>query len=286
MVSVFDIEKLQSLLRDFHRLTGFRITVFDTEYRELVSYPEGVAPFCALVRSCREGGAACAACDQKACAEAKERRGTYIYHCHAGLTEAIRAVRVGDALVGYLLFGHIFSYSDFESGWEAIRRACAALPIEPKLLRQAVRQCPEADESYIQSAARILSAVASFVVLEQMAGLQHDTLPARLDAYLNRHYAEPLTVSALCEALGVGRTRLYKIADELYGCGLSQQLNKIRLEHARETLRERPELSIAEVGSLCGFSDYNYFIAVFSRAYGTAPGKYRRGALQSEDAPT
>ena len=39
MISAFDIGKLRDLLRDFHEITKIRITVFDENMTELVSYP-------------------------------------------------------------------------------------------------------------------------------------------------------------------------------------------------------------------------------------------------------
>lgn len=46
MISVFNLEALQSLLRDFYEITRIRITVFDADMRELVSWPEQSPPFC------------------------------------------------------------------------------------------------------------------------------------------------------------------------------------------------------------------------------------------------
>ena len=68
MVSVFDLDQLQSLLEDFHRITNIRITVFDSQLNELVSYPEQCAPFCRLIRATAPGRTACARCDREACA--------------------------------------------------------------------------------------------------------------------------------------------------------------------------------------------------------------------------
>ena len=89
MISVFNIEQLQKLLIDFYRISNNRITVFDRDLTELVSYPEQCAPFCQIIRGTKEGRLACAACDRDACAADSKRTSTHIYRCHAGLTEAI-----------------------------------------------------------------------------------------------------------------------------------------------------------------------------------------------------
>ena len=39
MISTFNLEKLSSLLQDFYTVTRIRITVFDENFNEIVSYP-------------------------------------------------------------------------------------------------------------------------------------------------------------------------------------------------------------------------------------------------------
>ncbi len=276
MVSVFDLEQLQSLLEDFHRITNIRITVFDAELNELVSYPENTAHFCSLIRQSRQGRAACAACDREACAVASREHRTHIYRCHAGLTEAVTPLYVGQVLVGYLFFGHVFGYGDLEEGWAVISRCCAEYPVDMGQLKRACGSCTQVSRSYIRSAARILHATASHLVQQRMATLQEDSTAARLDAYLSSHYTEPITAESLCRELKLGRSKLYKLTQQLYGCGLQQQIRKLRMERARKLLQDYPEMSISQIASDCGYPDYNYFIAVFSQTVGQSPGTYRK----------
>ena len=104
MISVFDLDKLRGLLKDFYQISKIRITVFDEDLKELCSYPESIAEFCKIIRSCETGKYACAQCDKAACDRAAKERKTQIYRCHAGLTEAVTPLIVHDVLVGYLLF--------------------------------------------------------------------------------------------------------------------------------------------------------------------------------------
>lgn len=276
MISVFDLEQLHSLLADFHRITRIRITVFDDELNELVSYPEQCAPFCQLIRSTEPGRAACARCDREACAVAARENRTHIYRCHAGLTEAVTPLYVGKVLVGYLLFGHVFGYGSLEEGWGFISRCCRRYPVDMEALKAACGECTQVDRDYIRSAARILQATAYHLVQERMATLQEDTAAARLDAYLSAHYTEPVTAQGLCRELGIGRSKLYRLAEQLYGCGISQQIRKLRMERAKGLLVDHPEMRIGRIAANCGYEDYNYFIAVFSQVVGESPGTYRR----------
>lgn len=275
MVSVFDLEQLSALLQDFHRIAGIRITVFDDQLNELVSYPEQCAPFCRLIRASVQGRSACARCDREACARAARENRTHIYRCHAGLTEAVTPLYVGQVLVGYLLFGHVFGYDSPEEGWQEIWQRCRTYPVDPDALRASCGSCTHVSRDYIQSAARILQATAAHLIRERMATLQEDSAAARLNAFLSAHYTEDLTPQSLCRQLGLGRSKLYKLSQQLYGCGIHQQILRLRMDRARTLLLDHPEMSIGSIAEDCGYTDYNYFIAVFSKAVGQSPGAYR-----------
>lgn len=275
MISVFHLKELEPLLEDFYRITRIRITVFDNRFQEIVSYPDSRPAFCQMIRSCPEGRRACARCDADACACAARQSKTYIYRCHAGLTEAIMPLYVGKVLAGYLLFGHVFAYGSHDAGWSVISDACKDYPIDGDKLRQTLADMPLISYDYIRSAARVLHMTASFLVMERMATLREDCVASKLDAYLSANFTDPLTAASLCDTLQIGRSKLFKLSQELYGCGIQQQIRKLRMEKARELLLDRTDLSIMEIATACGYPDYNYFISVFSKFYGTSPNQYR-----------
>lgn len=277
MISVFDLEQLLEVLKDFYRITRIRIAVFDEQFRELIAYPEDRPAFCRLIRSCGAGRRACALCDQNAGRIASKQRSAYVYRCHAGLTEAVMPLYVGDVLAGYLLFGHIFSYGSHDAGWEVIRHFCRDYPVEPGELEAACRTMPRRDADYIKSAARILHATASYLALERVAVLREDSAAARLDEYLSGHFTEALDTRSICQALQLGRTRLFQLCRQMYGMGPAERIRTLRIARAKELL-QRQDMTVAEVGAACGYSDVSYFIAVFVKDVGTPPGRWRREA--------
>jgi len=275
MITVFDVEKLQKLLKDFYAITGIRITVFDDGMRELVAYPAQVAPYCALIRESAEGQKACMDCDRQACQTAAEKKKTHIYRCHAGFTEAVTPLYGNNMLIGFLLFGHVFPYVNQEEGWQEIKRRCAALAIDPQKLHDAILQATPMQDDYVRSAAHILHAVASYLILERMATLKEDLLEARLDAYISGHYTEDLNAARLSRALGIGKTQLYALTKKLYRQGMAKHIRELRMKKAKSLLREQGNLSLAEVAWQCGYQDYNYFFTVFKREVGCTPREWR-----------
>lgn len=274
MISSFDLSRLKLLLKDFHNMTRIRITVFDESFHELAAYPELPAPFCRILRSDEAAAAQCRRCDAQACKTASRRRTLYTYRCHAGLTESITPIILGNITIGYLFFGHVFSYPSHEEGWDKIRELCKDYRIDQNALKAACLKQPVITEDYIASASHIMQAVASCLCMERMVTLRRQELPVQIDEYIQAHFTEKLDAARLTRQFGIGKTQLYKIAKQNYGVGIAAHIRNLRIEKARKLLTEQTGLSLAEVASECGFDDYNYFITVFKRIAGMPPKAY------------
>lgn len=241
-----------------------------------MAYPENRAPFCQLLRQDARACAACTASDRNACQTAARRSSTYIYRCHAGLTEAITPIYMGNIPIGYLFFGQVFSYPDYDSGLAQIEACCRKYPADMAELLKACRRQPLITDDYILSASHLMQAVASYLCIERMVSLRQKDLPLQLDEYIQEHLAEDLSVSRLCSQFNIGKTHLYEISRQNYGTGIAEHIRVLRIDHARQLLTDRPELRISDVADLCGFSDYNYFITAFRRETGTSPKRYQQ----------
>lgn len=282
MISSFDMNKLNLLLKDFYNMTQIRITVFDDSFHELAAYPEQLAPFCRIIRSDTDAAAQCHHCDEQACKIASKRRTLYTYRCHAGLTESITPIIIGNIIIGYLLFGHVFSYASREEGWRQIQNACKNYSVDMPALKAACEKQPIIPENYISSASHIMQAVASYLCMERLVTLHQQALPVQLDEYIQAHYTENIDALYLARQFGIGKTQLYEIAKQNYGVGIAAHIRNLRMEKARQLLSEQPELSLIEVASACGYDDYNYFITVFKRVVGVPPRAYANSIQKNE----
>ncbi len=276
MISSFDLDKLGSLLQDFHQMTGMRITIFDDTLREIISYPQEIAPVCRFIRQNERAAEACRACDMEACHHASRMHQPYVYRCHAGLTEAVAPVFLGGIPIAYLLFGHLFSYPSKEEGWESVRKCCGTYALDEGRFRKYVTELPITQRDFILSASHILQAVASYLCMDRMVMLHRQDLPARVDEYVSAHFTEDLSADALCEHFEIGRTQLYRIARQNYGCGIADRVRQLRIDLAKDLLMQDDPPPLAVIAAQCGFSDYNYFITVFRRLEGMPPGKFRQ----------
>lgn len=104
---------------------------------------------------------------------------------------------------------------------------------------------------------------------------KNDGLVQQVREYIQEHYAESdLTIELLCGELGKSVSYLSQVYKEKTGQNILYDLNLLRVEKAKELLREK-DSSVDEVGRRCGFTNSNSFIRVFKKYEKVTPGKYR-----------
>ena len=82
------------------------------------------------------------------------------------------------------------------------------------------------------------------------------------------------TIEQLCKLVFMSHSQLHRKLDALTGCSPNKFIRIIRLNKAREMLKN-PALSIASIAYECGYNDPAYFSRVFKQEYGETPQEWR-----------
>lgn len=123
------------------------------------------------------------------------------------------------------------------------------------------------------AAQALLPAIAGYMVAERMIFLRDD-LFGRLDAYVTAHLADDLSPKALSAALYASAGTLNKATRSAVDLPLSHFVQQRRLD-ASTPLLVHTTLSITEIASRVGISDFNYYARLFKKRYGMSPRTYR-----------
>jgi transcriptional regulator GlxA family with amidase domain len=92
--------------------------------------------------------------------------------------------------------------------------------------------------------------------------------------YLDAHLATPLTVAALCAAIGVHERTLARRFQASLGMSPLGYLQSRRVALARQLL-ESSALPFEEIVGRCGYEDVASFRKLFARQVGMTPREYR-----------
>ena len=91
----------------------------------------------------------------------------------------------------------------------------------------------------------------------------------------SNYYNTDLNLDEVADAIGLSKYHLCREFNHLYGISPGKYLANLRLQKSCALLLQNRQHTIAEIASMVGFSNDNYFCKVFRKALGTTPTQYR-----------
>jgi AraC-like DNA-binding protein len=102
-----------------------------------------------------------------------------------------------------------------------------------------------------------------------------DAFVKRIREAVEQHLAETdFTVEQLCKLVFMSHSQLHRKLDALTGCSPNKFIRIIRLNKAKELLRDAGN-SIGSIALECGYNDPGYFARVFKQEYAVTPQEWR-----------
>lgn len=98
-----------------------------------------------------------------------------------------------------------------------------------------------------------------------------------ISSYIEKNYAEPITLQQLADIIPCNSQYLCRFFKEITGITPIQYLIQRRVEHACEMLKETTK-SVLEISLDCGFENVSYFIRQFKKLKRCTPKEYRNDA--------
>lgn len=274
MITKADKSKLSPLIEAFYNLTGIKVALFDANLNKIFSYPEKDSPFCVLIQECGSE-TVCQKSTEELCKRCSLCSSPLTHKCHAGLTEVVTPLTSGSDVIGYIMFGQITSEADREKFIDEVKEKCKKYGIDEKILISEAEKLPYYSEKEIDDAAKILKALAGFIVYENIIYQANLNEAQRILGYISENLDKDLSASHLSKKFYLSKSELYKITAPYTGGGIAAYVKAKRIEAAKELL-EKTTKSTLEIAASVGFSDLNYFLRVFKKEVGESAASYRK----------
>lgn len=107
------------------------------------------------------------------------------------------------------------------------------------------------------------------------------TLMGRVQSYVDAHFCEPLTLSAIAEEFHLSAPYLSRAFKKQTSKNLIAYIRDKRMEEAKRLLGDERCL-ITDIAFRLGYEDYAYFSNIFRRTVGISPKEYRRNIQEME----
>jgi AraC-like DNA-binding protein len=103
-----------------------------------------------------------------------------------------------------------------------------------------------------------------------------DAVISEVVAFIKENYRTNITLSQLAEMHFISPEHLSRSFKKETNFGFNEFIALVRLQQAEMLLKNRGNMSIAEVAYACGYNDSNYFSDKFKRTYGISPLQYSK----------
>lgn len=107
-----------------------------------------------------------------------------------------------------------------------------------------------------------------------------ENLMKKVECYIIENMAEPITAAVLASEFGLVAPYLSTLFKEYSGYTLSQYIQKIRLDRAKNLLEMDEEILAKDVAEMVGYPNPLYFSKVFKKKIGVYPSEYRKSKLE------
>lgn len=270
--------ELLEILKNLYTISGFRMSVYNTDFQEICAFPQEKSPFCRMIQSCAKGLEHCRRYDETAFQKAAASGEAYLYRCYFGLYEAVAPLYHIGTLSGYLMMGQTLDTQKISKNF-VVSQALQYIPDE-RALKKAAAAIPIRSKDQILSCLSIMDICAAYITLKEHLKTPHTNLPEKVLDHLHRNYASKISIDDLCSYFYCSRAALTRSFRSAFQKSIHQALTEIRLGHSLELLKN-PVIPIEEIAVSCGFYDQNYFTKVFKKHYNQTPGQWRSQACSA-----
>lgn len=92
--------------------------------------------------------------------------------------------------------------------------------------------------------------------------------------YVRENYDRDITIDSIAEHIGISYSYLRKLYKEATGQNLSDYINQLRIQKAKQLLRET-NYTVKEIAAMCGYNHERSFSRTFAQSEGVSPGRYK-----------
>lgn len=128
----------------------------------------------------------------------------------------------------------------------------------------------------------MLNVISSHIEVQTSTSIaSSDEIIGTLCNYLEAHYREDINLSDLSRATNRTPEYLCSIFKKSLGIPIITYLNNLRVAQSRLLLERYPELTVAQIGEMCGFNSSSYFGKVFKKVCSITPQQFRISRFSS-----
>jgi AraC-like DNA-binding protein/ligand-binding sensor protein len=280
-LSPFFDEEVQRLIDSFAYCFKVKITIFSSRMEELiVGLQNPGSRFCRLIqnelrlryRCCRQDKLMCERCEQK--------QELLVYHCYAGISEAVIPIKVADTLVGYAMLGQFRSREKIS---KEIMANWYKAGFDSKTLNAAFMEQPFYDETTLDNMFRLFSMLVDFIVTREYVKVRRPGLTEKIVQWVEDHITDAIELDKIAAAMNRSKSTISHTIKRQLGLTFKQLCIIKRIQRFESIIAKDPNISIQEAVLRIGYEDPFYFSRIYKKVRLVSPSTYVKSVWGSAD---
>ncbi|NBD23697.1 response regulator transcription factor [Paenibacillus glycinis] len=171
-------------------------------------------------------------------------------------------------------------YNDFEYARKSMRAGAADYllkPMDKVEVFKLLDRCAESKREREAANGAVRPTAPAAPAAENAAAATAD----RICRLIDREYNRELDLPYIADKIGFNASYISKLFSRERGETITDYLNRVRIDKAKQFLRDHPGLKVYEIAHIVGYGDKIYFQKLFKRTVGMTPNEYRGGVPDS-----
>ena len=148
-----------------------------------------------------------------------------------------------------------------------------------KQLLTLYEELPLVSEERLHSLCHIVDILVKSFWMDGLITYNRSMLSIKIERYIDEHLGEKIGLNEICNEFFLSKNAVYRLFHDEFHATVNDFIITKRIKRAQELLRLQPEYNVTQISSICGFSDYNYFIRLFKKQVGITPLQFRKEKL-------
>ena len=236
-------------------------------------------PYCNLIKSEPDAWKHCIARQKKIYLRLKQ--GCFWGMCYAGVEEYIFPLK-NQEVFGFISVG---GYAiDRIKAQQRIKAVAQKYELDAQRLQKAYQKLRSKKPDFyrintvIKPLCHMFSLAYGMLPNASNSDGSMQTMISKMIEFINRHYAEKITLSDLCRLCNVSGSTISHNFKKMTGYHVREYITLVRMTNAK-LLLVNTDLSIGEISGLVGYEDSNYFTNSFRNSVGISPKKFRNTSI-------
>ena len=109
---------------------------------------------------------------------------------------------------------------------------------------------------------------------------------AQMLSYIDEHYMDDIDFEEVSKNVGISYSYARRIMKQKTNQTLLETVNAVRIQHAKQLLRDEPALTVKDIAASVGYHNIQSFNRFFKKSEMVTPSEYREHSMPSTSSQT